>query len=183
MSRQLWWGHRIPVWYVGESGESEYIVARNEAEAREKAVADGHPEDVILRQEEDVLDTWFSSGLWPFATVGWPQNEGAEGPTDLNRFYPASCLETGYDILFFWVARMAMMGLELTGKSPFDTIYLHGLVRAADGSKMSKTKGNVIDPLDTVSQYGADSLRYSLITGVTPGQVSKRSVVPLTFLF
>jgi len=170
VSRQLWWGHRIPVWYVGESGESEYIVARNEAEAREKAVADGHPEDVILRQEEDVLDTWFSSGLWPFATVGWPQNEGAEGPTDLNRFYPASCLETGYDILFFWVARMAMMGLELTGKSPFDTIYLHGLVRAADGSKMSKTKGNVIDPLDTVSQYGADSLRYSLITGVTPGQ-------------
>lgn len=165
-----WWGHRIPVWYIGESGESEYIVARNVQEARTKATEMGHPEDVVLRQEEDVLDTWFSSGLWPFATVGWPANEGVEG-SDLARFYPSSCLETGYDILFFWVARMAMMGLELTGKSPFDTVYLHGLVRAADGSKMSKTKGNVLDPLDTVAEYGADSLRYSLVTGVTPGQV------------
>ena len=170
VSRQLWWGHRIPVWYVGETGEDEYIVARNEDEAREKAVANGHPKDVVLRQEEDVLDTWFSSGLWPFATTGWPQNEGVAG-SDLDRFYPASCLETGYDIIFFWVARMVMMGIELTGKSPFDVVYLHGLVRAADGSKMSKTKGNVIDPLDTVSEYGADSLRYSLVTGVTPGQV------------
>ena len=157
------------MWYVGENGEDEYIVARNEHEAREKAVEKGHPADVSLRQEEDVLDTWFSSGLWPFATVGWPQNEGVEG-SDLARFYPASCLETGYDILFFWVARMVMMGLELTGESPFQVIYLHGLVRAADGSKMSKTKGNVIDPLDTVAEYGADSLRYSLVTGVTPGQ-------------
>ena len=171
VSRQLWWGHRIPVWYVGETGESEYIVARNEKEARAKAVENGHPEDVVLRQEEDVLDTWFSSGLWPFATVGWPASEGEAG-SDLARFYPATCLETGYDILFFWVARMVMMGLELTGKSPFSVVYLHGLVRAADGSKMSKTKGNVIDPLDTVADYGADSLRYSLVTGVTPGQVS-----------
>lgn len=169
VSRQLWWGHRIPVWYVGESGEDEYIVARNEEEASAKAVENGHPEDVVLRQEEDVLDTWFSSGLWPFATVGWPQNEGVMG-SDLDRFYPAACLETGYDIIFFWVARMVMMGLELTGKSPFNTVYLHGLVRAADGSKMSKTKGNVVDPLDTVAEYGADSLRYSLVTGVTPGQ-------------
>lgn len=169
VSRQLWWGHRIPVWYVGQSGEDEYIVARNENEARSKAVALGHAPDVVLRQEEDVLDTWFSSGLWPFATVGWPQNEGVDG-SDLSRFYPASCLETGYDILFFWVARMVMMGIELTGKSPFDVVYLHGLVRAADGSKMSKTKGNVVDPIDTVAQYGADSLRYSLVTGVTPGQ-------------
>ncbi|GAX25454.1 valyl-tRNA synthetase [Fistulifera solaris] len=169
VSRQLWWGHRIPVWYVGESGDAEYIVARNEAEAREKAIAQGHAADVVLRQEEDVLDTWFSSGLWPFATVGWPQDEG-KPDTDLSRFYPATCLETGYDILFFWVARMVMMGLELTGESPFRVIYLHGLVRAADGSKMSKTKGNVIDPLDTVAEYGADSLRYSLVTGVTPGQ-------------
>jgi valyl-tRNA synthetase len=169
VSRQLWWGHRIPVWYVGESGEDEYIVARNENEAREKAAEKGHPSDVTLRQEEDVLDTWFSSGLWPFATLGWPQNEGKED-SDLARFYPTTCLETGYDILFFWVARMVMMGLELTGKSPFDVVYLHGLVRAADGSKMSKTKGNVVDPLDTVAQYGADSLRYSLVTGVTPGQ-------------
>ena len=116
-----------------------------------------------------MLDTWFSSGLWPFATLGWPNDEGVEG-SDLARFYPSTCLETGYDILFFWVARMAMLGLELTGESPFDVVYLHGLVRAADGSKMSKTKGNVVDPLDTVAQYGADSLRYSLVTGVTPGQ-------------
>lgn len=169
VSRQLWWGHRIPVWYVGETGESEYVVARNEADARKQAVDMGHPEDVVLRQEEDVLDTWFSSGLWPFATVGWPKNEN-DPNSDLARFYPGTCLETGYDILFFWVARMAMMGLELTGKSPFNVVYLHGLVRAADGSKMSKTKGNVVDPLDTVAEYGADSLRYSLVTGVTPGQ-------------
>jgi valyl-tRNA synthetase len=169
ISRQLWWGHRIPVWYIGESGESEYVVARNEEDAREQAIEKGHPEDVTLRQEEDVLDTWFSSGLWPFATVGWPQNEGVEN-SDLARFYPATCLETGYDIIFFWVARMVMMGLELTGESPFKVIYLHGLVRAADGSKMSKTKGNVVDPLDTVAQYGADSLRYALVTGGTPGQ-------------
>jgi valyl-tRNA synthetase len=169
ISRQLWWGHRIPVWYVGESGESEFIVARNEEEARSKAVANGHPENVVLRQEDDVLDTWFSSGLWPFATVGWPASEG-DPNSDFARFYPGTCLETGYDILFFWVARMVMMGIELTGKSPFSVVYLHGLVRAADGSKMSKTKGNVIDPLDTVATYGADSLRYSLVTGVTPGQ-------------
>jgi valyl-tRNA synthetase len=141
-------------------------------EARQKAVDMGHAQDVILRQEEDVLDTWFSSGLWPFATVGWPQNEGVVG-SDLDRFYPGTCLETGYDIIFFWVARMAMMGIELTGKSPFNVVYLHGLVRAADGTKMSKTKGNVVDPLNTVDEYGADSLRYSLVTGVTPGQVRR----------
>jgi len=170
VSRQLWWGHRIPVWYIGETGEEDYVVARNDDEAREKAIEKGFPADVTLRQEEDVLDTWFSSGLWPFATVGWPQEENAGEDSDLARFYPASCLETGYDIIFFWVARMVMMGLELTGESPFNTIYLHGLVRAADGTKMSKTKGNVLDPLDTVAKYGADSLRYSLVTGVTPGQ-------------
>jgi valyl-tRNA synthetase len=169
VSRQLWWGHRIPVWYVGESGDKEYIVARNEKEARLKAAELGHSADVVLRQDEDVLDTWFSSGLWPFATVGWPQQEGVKD-SDLSRFYPSTCLETGYDILFFWVARMVMMGLELTGESPFQVIYLHGLVRAADGTKMSKTKGNVIDPIDTVVEFGADSLRYSLVTGNTPGQ-------------
>lgn len=169
ISRQLWWGHRIPVWYV-DASEEEYIVARNEEEAKKKAVEAGHPADIVLRQEEDVLDTWFSSGLWPFATVGWPQDEGKDASTDLSRFYPGTCLETGYDILFFWVARMVMLGIELTDVSPFKVIYLHGLVRAADGSKMSKTKGNVLDPLDTVAEYGADSLRYSLVTGVTPGQ-------------
>ena len=170
ISRQLWWGHRIPVWYIGDADEA-YVVARNEDEARIKAVEAGHPPDVALRQEDDVLDTWFSSGLWPFATVGWPKDEdNGDETSDLSRFYPGTCLETGYDILFFWVARMVMLGIELTGVSPFKVIYLHGLVRAADGTKMSKTKGNVIDPLDTVSQYGADSLRYSLVTGVTPGQ-------------
>ena len=173
ISRQLWWGHRIPVWYIGIDGndKDDYIVARDENEARQKAIQAGHPIDIVLRQEEDVLDTWFSSGLWPFATVGWPQDENnGNVNSDLARFYPGTCLETGYDILFFWVARMVMLGIELTGVSPFKVIYLHGLVRAADGSKMSKTKGNVIDPLDTVSVYGADSLRYSLVTGVTPGQ-------------
>jgi len=172
VSRQLWWGHRIPVWYVGnDDSEDEYIVARNEEEARSKAIESGHPADVTLRQESDVLDTWFSSGLWPFATVGWPQDEKNDDPmSDLARFYPGTCLETGYDILFFWVARMVMLGIELTDQSPFKVIYLHGLVRAADGTKMSKTKGNVVDPLDTVAEFGADSLRYSLVTGVTPGQ-------------
>ena len=180
ISRQLWWGHRIPVWYISDS-EEDFIVARNEEEARLKATEAGHAADVVLRQEDDVLDTWFSSGLWPFATVGWPQDENKDGDTDLNKFYPGTCLETGYDILFFWVARMVMLGIELTGVSPFKVIYLHGLVRAADGSKMSKTKGNVIDPLDTVAEYGADSLRYSLVTGVTPGQVSKINSVCICF--
>lgn len=169
ISRQLIWGHRIPVWYINNG--SEYVVARNEHEAREIAWKQrGYSEDVILTQDEDVLDTWFSSGLWPFATVGWPSENAQDEDSDLAKFYPATCLETGYDILFFWVARMVMLGLQLTGKSPFSVIYLHGLVRAADGTKMSKTKGNVIDPLDTVTTYGADSLRYSLVTGVTPGQ-------------
>jgi valyl-tRNA synthetase len=111
-----------------------------------------------------------SSGLWPFATVGWPQQEGrADTDSDLQRFYPASVLETGYDILFFWVARMVMLGLELTDKAPFHTIYLHGLVRDAEGQKMSKTKGNVLDPLDVIALHGADALRYSLVTGSAPG--------------
>jgi len=166
ISRQLWWGHRIPVFYA--EGYDGYFVARSEEEAVEMARKElglGDSESITLRQDEDVLDTWFSSGLWPFATVGWPNNT-----EDFQRFYPATVLETGYDILFFWVARMVMMGIEFTGKSPFEVIYMHGLVRDGEGQKMSKTKGNVIDPIDTIETYGTDALRYSLVTGVTPGQ-------------
>jgi len=163
VSRQLWWGHRIPVWYA--SGHNDkYYVARSEDSARKLAEAELGP-GVVLTQDEDVLDTWFSSGLWPFATVGWP-----EKTDDLAKFYPSSVMETGYDILFFWVARMVMMGLEFTGKSPFHTIYLHGLVRDEKGAKMSKTKGNVVDPIETIGDIGADALRLALVTGVTPGQ-------------
>ncbi|GMH77539.1 hypothetical protein TrST_g5698 [Triparma strigata] len=171
ISRQLWWGHRIPVYYIN-GAEDNFVVARNMEEAKTFAAEKGFP-DATLKQEDDVLDTWFSSGLWPFATVGWPQQENAGAQSDLARFYTQptdACLETGYDILFFWVARMVMMGMELTDKIPFNVVYMHGLVRAADNTKMSKTKGNVIDPLETVDKYGADSLRYSLVTGVTPGQ-------------
>ena len=181
ISRQLWWGHRVPVWYPdepppsggagGADGEAAaFFVARDEDGAREQAAAAGYgggdPAAVQLTRDNDVLDTWFSSGLWPFATLGWPQAESA----DLARFYPTQCLETGYDILFFWVARMVMLGIEFTGQVPFDTIFLHGLVRDAEGQKMSKTKGNVIDPIDTIDEFGADALRYALVTGVTPGQ-------------
>jgi len=184
VSRQLWWGHRIPVWYVegvdaadlapgkgakdGAKARQTFFVARNEAEAREKAEA-VYGEGVQLRQDEDVLDTWFSSGLWPFATVGWPA-DNEEAKAELNKFYPSAVMETGYDILFFWVARMMMLGLELTGEAPFHTIYLHGLVRDAQGQKMSKTKGNVVDPIETIEAMGTDALRLSLVTGVTPGQ-------------
>ncbi|GMI12418.1 hypothetical protein TrLO_g2924 [Triparma laevis f. longispina] len=171
ISRQLWWGHRIPVYYI-DGAEDNFVVARSMEEAKVMAAEKGFP-DASLEQENDVLDTWFSSGLWPFATVGWPQQENAGEQSDLARFYSQptdACLETGYDILFFWVARMVMMGMELTDKIPFNVVYMHGLVRAADNTKMSKTKGNVVDPLETVDKYGADSLRYSLVTGVTPGQ-------------
>ena len=166
VSRQLWWGHRIPVWYA--EGTDKYFVARSVEEAQEKAVA-ALGEGVKLKQDEDVLDTWFSSGLWPFATVGWPANDEAS-LKEYNRFYPSSVMETGYDILFFWVARMVMLGIEFTGKSPFHTIYMHGLVRDGQGQKMSKTKGNVVDPIETIQEFGTDALRLSLVTGVTPGQ-------------
>ncbi|CDF37740.1 unnamed protein product [Chondrus crispus] len=165
ISRQLWWGHRIPVWYVEEHA-GEYIVARSEEEARQSASEKYAGESVTLRQETDVLDTWFSSGLWPFSTMGWP-NEKAD---DLQSFFPGSVMETGYDIIFFWVARMIMMSIWLTGKIPFHVVYLHGLVRDKDGQKMSKSIGNVIDPLDTIASYGTDALRYTLVTGSTPGQ-------------
>lgn len=162
ISRQLWWGHRIPVWYINGDPEN-HITAHDEAEAyaiaREKY---GHT--VTLEQDPDVLDTWFSSALWPFSTLGWPENT-----PDLARFYPTDVMETGYDILFFWVARMVMTGTLFTNDIPFHTIYLHGLVRDEHGRKMSKSTGNVVDPLEVVDQYGTDALRFTLLTGGTPG--------------
>eukprot|EP00892_Ulva_mutabilis_P000534 jgi/Ulvmu1/10481/UM064_0018.1 len=173
ISRQLWWGHRIPVWYcfkdaaeadsAGGSGP-DFVVARNEVDARSKA-AEKYGEGVVLRQDEDVLDTWFSSGLWPMSALGWPQQS-----VDLSRFFPTQMLETGHDILFFWVARMVMLNLYFTGEVPFEKVYLHGLVRDEQGRKMSKSLGNVVDPLDVSSEYGCDALRYTLATGSTPGQ-------------
>lgn len=156
ISRQLWWGHRIPVWYCQDCGET--IVAREDPTA---CPACG---GARLEQDSDVLDTWFSSGLWPFSTLGWPDDT-----PDLQRYYPTDVMETGYDILFFWVARMIMQGLNLTDQIPFHTIYLHGLVRDETGRKMSKTYGNVIDPLEVVDEYGTDALRFTLLTGSSPG--------------
>ena len=161
ISRQLWWGHRIPVWYAPDGS---MFCAYDEEEARAEAKRTLGKE-VELTQDPDVLDTWFSSGLWPFSTLGWP-----EQTEDLKYFYPTSVLETGYDILFFWVARMIMMGLEFTGELPFHTVYLHGLVRDEQGRKMSKTIGNVIDPLEVMDKYGTDALRFTLLVGSTPGQ-------------
>ena len=156
ISRQLWWGHRIPAWYCADCGQITV--------AREDPIACAHCRSPHIEQDPDVLDTWFSSGLWPFSTLGWPD----ETP-DYRRFYPTTMMETGYDILFFWVARMVMMGLSFTGQVPFRTVYLHGLVRDEHGRKMSKTFGNVIDPLEVVEEYGADALRFTLLTGSTPG--------------
>ncbi|HPH94753.1 MAG TPA: valine--tRNA ligase [Anaerolineaceae bacterium] len=156
ISRQLWWGHRIPVWYCQDCGK--------ETVTREDPKACMHCGSARIEQDPDVLDTWFSSGLWPFSTLGWPE----ETP-DFKYFYPTSVLETGYDILFFWVARMIMDGLAFTGQAPFHTVYLHGLVRDEHGQKMSKSKGNVIDPLLTMDQYGTDALRFTLLVGSTPG--------------
>ncbi len=153
ISRQLWWGHRIPVWYTPDG---QMIVPGPD---------DPDPQGEGLVQDPDVLDTWFSSALWPFSTLGWPDDT-----PDMRRFYPTSVMETGYDILFFWVARMMMMGCYLTGETPFHTVYLHGLVRDKDGRKMSKTYGNVVNPLDVIDQYGADALRFTLATSSSPGQ-------------
>ena len=162
ISRQLWWGHRIPVWYV-DGDQQRYVVAHSEEEAY--AIArKRYGQEVSLEQDPDVLDTWFSSALWPFSTLGWPE----ETP-DLRRFFPTDVMETGYDILFFWVARMVMSSLMYLNDIPFHTVYLHGLVRDEQGRKMSKTTGNVVDPLEVIADYGTDALRFTLLTGGTPG--------------
>ncbi|CAM4437585.1 valine--tRNA ligase [Paenibacillus phoenicis] len=158
VSRQLWWGHRIPAWYCDETGEM--VVARSEEEARAKLGRDD------IRQDEDVLDTWFSSALWPFSTLGWPDEDSA----DLKRYFPTSVLSTGYDIIYFWVARMIFTSLEFTGQVPFKDVLIHGLVRDSEGRKMSKSLGNGVDPIEVIEKYGADAMRYMLSTSNTPGQ-------------
>lgn len=156
ISRQLWWGHRIPAWYCDDCGAT---IVENE-----DVTVCPHCGSKHVHQDEDVLDTWFSSGLWPFETMGWP-----EQTAELKQFYPTSVLVTGYDIIFFWVIRMMFSGLEHTGKVPFDTVLIHGLVRDSQGRKMSKSLGNGIDPLEVIDKYGADALRFTLITGNAPG--------------
>ena len=156
ISRQLWWGHRIPVWYCRDCGEVTVAV--------DEPKACGQCGSVGIEQDPDVLDTWFSSALWTHSTLGWPDDT-----EDLGYFYPTTVMETGYDILFFWVARMIMMGLEDTGDIPFSTVYLHGMLRDEKGEKMSKVRGNVVDPLDTIEKYGTDALRFALTNDISPG--------------
>ena len=163
ISRQLWWGHRIPAWHCRD--------CRGITVARQDPDRCAHCGSTAIEQDPDVLDTWFSSGLWPFSTLGWP-----EATEDLRAFYPTTIMETGYDILFFWVARMVMMGLEFTGQLPFRTVYLHGLIRDEQGRKMSKSLGNVIDPLEVINEFGADALRLTLLTGSSPGNDMNLSV-------
>ena len=166
ISRQLWWGHQIPAWY-GPDGE----IFVDETLAEAQAAADVcYGETVELRRDEDVLDTWFSSGLWPLTTLGWP-----EDTAELERYYPTSLLVTGFDIIFFWVARMMMFGLHFKGEVPFHTVYIHALVRDAKGQKMSKSKGNVIDPLELIEKYGADALRFTLASQAAQGRDVKLS--------
>lgn len=162
ISRQIWWGHPLPVWY-GPDGH--VFVDLSESAAYEQAYLHYGHHDVMLRQETDVLDTWFSSGLWPLVTLGWPQDT-----TVLKERYPTSVLVTGFDIIFFWVARMMMMGLHFIGEVPFKDVYLHVLVRDGKGQKMSKSKGNIIDPLEMIDRYGADALRFTLATLAAPGR-------------
>ncbi|SFJ42255.1 valine--tRNA ligase [Thermoflavimicrobium dichotomicum] len=156
ISRQLWWGHRIPAWYCDDCGEM--TVAREEPKTCPKC------QSQRLRQDEDVLDTWFSSALWPFSTLGWP-----EETADLKRYYPTDVLVTGFDIIYFWVARMIFMALEFVEEKPFQDVLIHGLVRDAEGRKMSKSLGNGVDPMEVIEKYGADAMRFMLSTGCTPG--------------
>ena len=186
VSRQLWWGHQIPAWYgpdghvfVAETAEeaaaealAHYVVNGTLSEAEAEALArDAEKLDGFLTRDEDVLDTWFSSALWPFSTLGWP-----ERTPELARYYPTNTLVTGFDIIFFWVARMMMMGLYCTGEVPFDTVYIHALVRDERGAKMSKSKGNVIDPLELIDTYGADALRFTLAAMAAQGRDIKLSL-------
>ncbi|MDD3262092.1 MAG: valine--tRNA ligase, partial [Oscillospiraceae bacterium] len=162
ISRQLWWGHRIPAWYCDDCGET--VVARTAPDTCPKC--GGHH----LHQDSDTLDTWFSSALWPFSVLGWPDKT-----KDLSYYFPTNTLVTGYDIIFFWVARMIFSSLEQTGEVPFHTVFFHGLVRDSQGRKMSKSLGNGIDPLKVIDQYGADALRFTLITGISPGNDTRYS--------
>jgi valyl-tRNA synthetase len=159
VSRQLWWGHRIPAWYCPDG----HVTVSSRESGPDACVVCGRPA-AELQQDPDIFDTWFSSGLWPFSTLGWPDDT-----PDLATYYPTSVMETGYDIIFFWVARMMMLGLQLTDQEPFHTVYLSGLIRDPEGQKMSKTKGNVVDPLGVIDESGADALRFALIHGATPG--------------
>ncbi len=169
VSRQLWWGHRIPAWFCPDG----HVTVTEAVDGPAACDVCGRPA-AELRQDPDIFDTWFSAGLWPFSTLGWPDRT-----PDLARYYPGTVMETGYDIIFFWVARMMMLGIHLTGQAPFEVVYLSGLVRDPEGRKMSKTKGNSVDPLETIDEFGADALRYSLIAGTTPGQDTRLGVVKL----
>ncbi len=166
ISRQLWWGHQIPAWY---GPDKKIFVELNESDAK-KTAKKYYKKDVKLVRDNDVLDTWFSSGLWPFATLGWPNKNEY-----LKKFYPTTVLVTGFDIIFFWVARMMMFGMEFLNKEPFKDIYVHALVRDEKGQKMSKSKGNVIDPLDLIQKYSADALRFTLLSMASPGTDVKLS--------
>ncbi|HEX2194737.1 MAG TPA: valine--tRNA ligase [Candidatus Limnocylindria bacterium] len=169
VGRQLWWGHRIPAWYCPDG----HVTVSDAEDGPDACAACGRPA-AELTQETDIFDTWFSSGLWPFSTLGWPDDT-----PDYRRFYPTSVMETGYDIIFFWVARMMMLGLFCTDVEPFHTVYLHGIVRGEGGVKMSKTKGNVVDPLEVVDQIGADALRFALVSGTSPGNDQRLTAAKL----